>query len=309
MVKKISVIGAGNVGATTALLLAQKKLAEEIILLDIIEGVPQGKALDIWESSPVELFDSKVKGTNNYKDTSDSNIIIITAGLARKPGMSRDDLLFANADIVKNVTENIIGYSPQAIIIVVSNPLDVMSYVALKVSGFEKNRVIGMAGVLDTSRFRLFIAEELDISVRDIQAMVLGGHGDSMVPLIRYTTVSGIPLSELLNEFKIHKLVQRARNGGIEIVNLLKTGSAYYAPASASVEMTEAIVTNNKRILPCSAWLEGEYGMENVYCGVPVKLGKSGIEKIVQLHLTDEELEAFRKSAKDVELNIKKLKF
>ncbi len=305
--KKITVVGAGNVGATTAQRLAEKHLAEEIILMDIVEGLPQGKALDIWESSPVELFDSKVIGTNRYADTANSDIVIITAGLPRKPGMSRDDLLAVNAKIVKEVTQNTADNSPQSILIVVSNPLDVMSYVALKTSGFEKNRVIGMAGILDTSRFRLFIAEALNVSVNDISAMVLGGHGDSMVPLIRYTTVSGIPLVELLPEDKIVKLVKRTRKGGAEIVNYLKTGSAYYAPSSAAVEIADSIVKNRNRVLPCSTWLEGEYGINGVFCGVPVKLGKNGIEKIVQLNLTSKELEALKNSAEEVKRNIRKL--
>ena len=306
--KKITVVGAGNVGATTVQRLAEKQLAEEVVLIDIIEGTPQGKGLDMWESSPVELFDTKIIGTNNYKDTTNSNLVIITAGLARKPGMSRDDLLEANTKIVREVTEKISEFSPQSIIILVSNPLDVMSYVALKVSGFEKNRVIGMAGILDTARFRLFIAEALNVSVNDISAMVLGGHGDSMVPLVRYSTVSGIPISELLPKKKINELVTRARNGGIEIVNHLKTGSAYYAPSSAAVEMADAIVKNRKRILPCAAWLEGEYGLDGVFCGVPVKLGSKGIEQIIELKLTDEELAALKKSGDEVASNIKKLK-
>ncbi len=305
--KKITVVGAGNVGATTAQRLAEKHLAEEIILIDIIEGYPQGKALDIWESSPVELFDTKVKGTNSYSDTANSDLVIITAGLPRKPGMSRDDLLAANVKIVKEVTQNVADNSPQATLIIVSNPLDVMSYVALKVSGFEKNRVIGMAGILDTARFRLFIAEALKVSVNDVSAMVLGGHGDSMVPLTRYTTVSGIPIIELLPEDKIMKLINRARKGGAEIVNYLKTGSAYYAPSSAAVEMTDAIVKNRNRILPCSAWLEGEYGINGVFCGVPVKLGSNGIEQIIQLNLSSKELEALKNSAEDVRKNIRKL--
>jgi malate dehydrogenase len=291
--KKITVVGAGNVGATTVQRLAEKQLAEEVVLIDIIEGTPQGKGLDMWESSPVELFDTKIIGTNNYKDTTNSNLVIITAGLARKPGMSRDDLLEANIKIVREVTEKISEFSPQSIIILVSNPLDVMSYVALKVSGFEKNRVIGMAGILDTARFRLFIAEALNVS---------------MVPLVRYSTVSGIPISELLPKKKINELVTRARNGGIEIVNHLKTGSAYYAPSSAAVEMADAIVKNRKRILPCAAWLEGEYGLDGVFCGVPVKLGSKGIEQIIELKLTDEELAALKKSGDEVASNIKKLK-
>lgn len=306
--KKITVVGAGNVGATTAQRLAEKQLAEEIVLIDIIEGVPQGKGLDMWESSPVELFDTKIIGTNEYKDTANSGLIIITAGMTRKPGMSRDDLLAANAKIVKEVTEKAAEHSPQSVIIVVSNPLDVMSYVALKVSGFEKNRVIGMAGILDTARFRLFIAEALNVSVNDISAMVLGGHGDSMVPLVRYSTVSGIPITELLPEKKIDELVMRARNGGIEIVNYLKSGSAYYAPSSAAVEMADAIVKNRKRILPCAAWLEGEYGLNGVFCGVPVKLCSTGIEQIIELKLTAVEAEALKKSGDEVAANIKKLK-
>ncbi|MGA7836861.1 MAG: malate dehydrogenase [Ignavibacteriaceae bacterium] len=306
--KKITVIGAGNVGATTAQRLAEKQLSEEVILIDILEGVPQGKALDMWESSPVEGFDTKIYGTNDYKDTAGSDLIIITAGLARKPGMSRDDLLAANAKIVKEVTEKAAQNSPQSKIIVVSNPLDVMSYVALKVSGFEKNRVIGMAGILDTARFRLFIAEALNVSVNDVSAMVLGGHGDSMVPLVRYSTVSGIPISELLPGKKINELVNRARKGGIEIVNYLKTGSAYYAPSSGAVEMAEAIAKNSKRVLPCAAWLEGEYNIEGVFCGVPVKLGSSGIEQIIELKLTEQEFAELKKSADEVAANIKKLK-
>ena len=306
--KKITVIGAGNVGATTAQRTAEKELAEEIILLDVLEGVPQGKALDILQSGPVESFNSKIRGTNDYADTKNSDLIVITAGLARKPGMSRDDLLLANADIVKSVTEKCVEQSPQAIIIVVSNPLDVMTYVAFKISGFERHRVIGMAGILDTARFRTFIAHELDISVNDIDAMVLGGHGDSMVPLVRYTTVSGVPISELLSKDRIDKLVNRTRNGGIEIVNYLKTGSAYYAPSSAAVEMIEAIVKNKKRILPCSVFLNGEYGLDNVFCGVPVRLGKEGLLNIVELKFLPDEMNALRKSAEDVKANIKKLK-
>ena len=305
--KKITVIGAGNVGATTAQRAAEKQLAEEIVLLDVLEGTPQGKALDVWESAPVESFDTAVIGSNDYRDTAGSGIVIITAGLPRKPGMSRDDLLAANAKIVKEVTGKVVEFSPQSIIIVVSNPLDVMTYVALKVSSFERHRVLGMAGILDTARFRLFIAKELDVSVRDVSAMVLGGHGDSMLPLIRYTTIGGVPISEFLPKEKIDKLVDRARKGGIEIVNYLKTGSAFYAPSSAAIEMAEAIVRNNKRVLPCSAWLEGEYGISGVYCGVPVKLGKNGIERIIELDLTSEESAALKKSADEVRTNIKKL--
>ncbi len=305
--KKITIVGAGNVGASAAQRIAEKQLSEEVVLIDVLEGIPQGKALDIWESSPIELFDSKVFGTNDYKETSNSGIVIITAGLPRKPGMSRDDLLATNAKIVKNVTEKIIEFSPQTIIILVSNPLDAMAYVSLKVSGFERHRVIGMAGILDSSRFRLFIAEELNISVNDINAMVLGGHGDSMVPLIRYSSVNGIPLTELLHEDQIEKLIARTKNGGIEIVNHLKTGSAYYSPSSAAVEMVEAIVKNKNRILPCSAWLEGEYGLDKVFCGVPVKLSSIGIEQILELKLKNEEINLLKKSADGVKTSIKKI--
>ena len=305
---KITVVGSGNVGATIAQKLADKHLAEEIVLLDILEGIPQGKGLDISESCPIENSDCKITGTNDYPVTHNSNIVIITAGLARKPGMSRDDLLIANSKIVKDVTKQIINYSPQSIIIVVSNPLDIMSYVTLKVSGFERNRVIGMAGILDSSRFRSFIAESMDVSVSDIQALVLGGHGDSMVPLVRYTTVAGIPISELLSEYKIEQLVERTRKGGIEIVNYLKTGSAFYAPAASTVEMVDCIVNNRRRILPCSVWLNGEYGLNNVFCGVPVILGSKGVEKIVELNLTEDELLQLKISASGVEKNIKKIK-
>ncbi|MFA6981249.1 MAG: malate dehydrogenase [Ignavibacteriaceae bacterium] len=305
--KKITVIGGGNVGSTAAQRIAEKQLAQEVVLVDILEGVPQGKALDMWESAPVEGFDSAVVGANDYAATANSDIVVITAGLARKPGMSRDDLLLANTKIVKSVTEQVVTHSPNSILIVVSNPLDVMAYVAKKVSGFTKQRVIGMAGILDSARFRLFIAQELNVSVRDVQAMVLGGHGDSMVPLVRYSTVAGIPITELISAERIEALVTRARNGGIEIVNFLKTGSAYYAPSSAAVEMVEAIARNSNRVLPCSAWLEGEYGLNDVYCGVPVKLNANGIEKILELKLTDEEIAGLKRSADDVAANIKKL--
>ncbi len=297
---KVTVIGAGNVGATTAHILANKELANEIVLVDIVEGIPQGKALDMYEATPVERTDTRVIGTNNYEDTKNSDIIIITAGLPRKPGMSRDDLLAKNADIVKSVTEQAVAQSPNSILIVVSNPLDVMTYVAYKTSGFEKNRVMGMAGVLDSARFRTFIAMELNVSVEDISAFVLGGHGDSMVPLPRYSTVAGIPLPDLMDKETIDRLVQRTRDGGIEIVNYLKAGSAYYAPASSSVEMAEAIIKDKKRILPCAAWLEGEYNLNDVMVGVPVKLGKNGIEEIVQIKLTPDEQEALNKSASGV---------
>ncbi len=305
--KKITVVGAGNVGATAAQRIAEKHLAENVVLLDVIEGIPQGKALDMWESGPVEDFDSAVIGTNDYSDTAGSDIVVITAGLARKPGMTRDDLLMKNAEIVRSVTEQVVPVSPDAVIVVVSNPLDVMTWVSMKTSGFPKNRVVGMAGVLDSARFLLFIAKELNVSVMDVQALVLGGHGDSMVPLIRYSTVSGIPISELMSAERIEQLVDRARNGGIEIVNYLKTGSAYYAPSSSAVEMVDAIVKNRQRILPCAAYLEGEYGLNGMYVGVPVKLGRNGIEKVIELKLTDKELAELHRSAMDVKTNIDKL--
>ncbi|GMU88579.1 MAG: malate dehydrogenase [Chlorobiota bacterium] len=305
--KKITVVGAGNVGATAAQRIAEKHLAENVVLLDVIEGIPQGKGLDMWESAPVEDFDSAVIGTNDYKDTEGSDIVVITAGLARKPGMTRDDLLMKNAEIVGSVTEQVVPGSPNAVIVVVSNPLDVMTWVSMKKSNFPKNRVVGMAGILDSARFRLFIAKELNVSVKDVQALVLGGHGDSMVPLVRYSTVSGIPISELIPEERIAQLVDRARNGGIEIVNFLKTGSAYYAPSSSAVEMVDAIVKNRQRILPCAAYLEGEYGLSGMYVGVPVQLGSNGIEKIIELKLTDQELAELHRSANDVKANIEKL--
>ena len=300
MVNKITVVGAGNVGATTAQRVAEKELARQVVLVDIMEGVPQGKGLDQWESAPIEGFDSRVIGTNGYDETANSEIIVITAGIARKPGMSRDDLLNTNAGIVKQVSENIRTTSPDAIVIMVSNPLDVMSYVAKEVTGFPRERVLGMAGVLDTARYRSFIAEELDVSVRDIQAMVLGGHGDTMVPLISYTSVSGIPITQLMTKERLDAIVDRTRNGGAEIVKFLKTGSAYYAPSAAAVQMCEAIVRDQKRILPCAAWLEGEYGMSGLFLGVPCKLGRRGLEKIIEVTLTDEEKEALAKSAEAV---------
>lgn len=304
---KITVIGAGNVGATAAQRIAEKELANQVVLVDVVEGLPQGKGLDMYESAPIEGFDARVIGTNSYDATANSEIIIITAGLARKPGMSRDDLQATNANIVKTVTEQAVAKSPQAIIIVVSNPLDVMTYVAKKVSGFERHRVIGMAGVLDSARFRTFIAMELNVSVEDISAFVLGGHGDTMVPLPRYSTVAGIPLPDLMDKATIDRLVKRTREGGIEIVNFLKTGSAYYAPSAAAVEMAESIVKDKKRILPCAAWLEGEYGLKDVYCGVPIKIGRKGMEEIIQIKLTPEEQAALNKSAADVQANIAKL--
>ena len=297
---KITVVGAGNVGATAAQRLAEKELAREVVLVDIVEGIPQGKGLDQWESAPVEGFDSRVIGTNGYEDSAGSGIFIVTAGIARKPGMSRDDLLNTNAKIVREVSENIARVAPDAIIIVVSNPLDVMCYVAKEASGFPRERVIGMAGVLDTARYRSFLALELDVSVEDIQAMVLGGHGDTMVPLISYTTVSGIPVTQLISPERLEEIVQRTRSGGAEIVQYLKTGSAYYAPSSGAVQMAEAIVKDKKRILPCAAWLEGEYGMEGLFLGVPCKLGRNGLEKILEVELTPDERAALEKSAEAV---------
>jgi len=297
MVNKITVVGAGNVGATTAQRVAEKELARQVVLVDIMEGVPQGKGLDQWESAPIEGFDTRVIGTNGYDETVGSEIVVITAGIARKPGMSRDDLLNTNAGIVKQVSENIRGTSPDAILIVVSNPLDVMSWVAKQVTGFPRERVIGMAGVLDTARYRSFLAEALDVSVRDIQAMVLGGHGDTMVPLISYTSVSGIPITQLMPKERLDAIVDRTRNGGAEIVKFLKTGSAYYAPSAAAVQMCEAIVRDQKRILPCAAWLEGEYGMSGLFLGVPCKLGRKGLEKILEVTLTDDERAALARSA------------
>ena len=297
MVEKITVVGAGNVGATTAQRLAEKELARQVVMVDVVEGVPQGKGLDQWESAPIECFDARVIGTNDYAASAGSDIVVVTAGIARKPGMSRDDLLNTNAGIVKQVSEQIKATSPNAIVIMVSNPLDVMAYVALKVTGFPRQRVIGMAGVLDTARYRAFLAEALDVSVRDIQAMVLGGHGDTMVPLISYTTVSGIPVTQLLDRAKLDAIVDRTRTGGAEIVKYLKTGSAYYAPSAAAVQMCEAIVLDQKRVLPCAAWLDGEYGMSGLFLGVPCKLGRRGIEQILQVELTGDERAALAKSA------------
>jgi malate dehydrogenase len=304
---KITVIGAGNVGASTALLLVNKQLANEVVLVDVLEGIPQGKALDMYEATPVEKADVKVVGTNSYDATANSDIIVITAGIARKPGMSRDDLMNTNSGIVKGCTEAAVAKSPHAILIVVSNPLDVMSYVAMKVSKFPRERVIGMAGVLDAARFRSFIALELNVSVEDVNAFVLGGHGDSMVPLPRYSTVAGIPITELMDKATVDRLVKRTRDGGIEIVNYLKTGSAYYAPAASSVAMVEAIVKDKKRILPCSVYLQGEYNLQNTFVGVPVKLGKNGVEQIVQIKLDADEQAALNKSAADVQQTIAKL--
>ncbi|MBW2706087.1 MAG: malate dehydrogenase [Deltaproteobacteria bacterium] len=288
MDKKVTVIGAGNVGATAAQRLAEKQLCD-VVLVDIVEGVPQGKALDLNEAAPIEKHDSHLTGTNSYEDTAGSDIVIITAGIPRKPGMSRDDLISTNAGIVKAVTKEVASRSPEAILIIVSNPLDAMCHVAFEAAGFPKERVIGMAGVLDSARFRAFISMELDVSVENTHAFVLGGHGDTMVPLPRYSTVAGIPITELMAPDRIEALVERTRNGGAEIVGLLKTGSAYYAPASAAVEMAESILKDKKKILPCAAYLQGEYGQQDLFIGVPVKLGAKGAEDIIEITLTDEE--------------------
>jgi malate dehydrogenase len=300
MRKKVTVVGAGNVGANTAQKIAAKELAD-VVLVDVIEGVPQGKGLDMLESAPVEGYDVRIVGTNGYDETADSDIVVITAGIARKPGMSRDDLLYTNNDIIKGVTEQVAKRSPNAILILVTNPLDAMCWTAFKASGFPRERVIGMAGVLDTARFRTFIAEELNVSFENVTAMVLGGHGDTMVPLVRFTNISGIPLSELTDQATIDRLVQRTRDGGAEIVKYLKTGSAYYAPAASTCEMVESILKDKKKVLPCAAYLEGEYGIHGLYVGVPVKLGAKGIEQIYEIKLTDDEAAALKKSAAAVQ--------
>ncbi|HEX3157083.1 MAG TPA: malate dehydrogenase [Gemmatimonadaceae bacterium] len=300
MVNKITVVGAGNVGATTAQRIAEKELARTVVMVDVVEGVPQGKGLDQWQSAPIEGFDTRIVGTNRYDETAGSDVVVITAGIARKPGMSRDDLLNTNAGIVKQVSEQVRATSPEAIVVVVSNPLDVMCYVAKEVTGFPRERVIGMAGVLDTARYRAFLAEAMDVSVRDIQAMVLGGHGDTMVPLISYTSVSGIPVTQLLAKDVLDAIVDRTRNGGAEIVKHLKTGSAYYAPSAGAVQMVEAIVRDQKRILPCAAWLEGEYGFSDLFLGVPCKLGRRGLEQVLEVTLTDAERAELGRSAEAV---------
>jgi len=307
MLNKITVVGAGNVGATAAQRVAEKNLARVVVMVDVIEGVPQGKGLDQWQSAPIEGFDARVVGSNGYEAAAGSELFIVTAGIARKPGMSRDDLVKTNAGIVASVSQEIKRVAPTSIIIVVSNPLDVMCYVAMKTTGFPRERVIGMAGVLDTARYRAFLAEAMNISVEDIQAMVLGGHGDTMVPLVSYTTVSGIPVTQLLSRDKLEAIVQRTRNGGAEIVNFLKTGSAYYAPSAAAVQMAEAIVLDKKRILPCAAWLTGEYGLTDVYCGVPCKLGRGGLEQVIEVTLTEEERAALHQSAAAVRDTMKAL--
>jgi len=300
MDKKVTVVGAGNVGATAAQRLAEKQLCD-VVLVDIVEGVPQGKALDLAEAAAIEKHDSHLTGTNGYDETADSDIVIITAGIPRKPGMSRDDLISTNAGIVRNVTQEVASRSPEAIIIIVSNPLDAMCHVAYDTCGFPKQRVIGMAGVLDSARFRAFISMELNVSVENTHAFVLGGHGDTMVPLPRYSTVAGIPITELIANERIEALVERTRNGGAEIVGLLKTGSAYYAPASAAVEMAESILKDKKKILPCAAYLQGEYGIQDLFMGVPVKLGAEGAEEIIEITLTEEEQQALQKSADAVQ--------
>ena len=304
---KITVVGAGHVGEVCAQRLAEKELCEDVVLIDILDGIPQGKALDLWESAPVEGFDTMVTGSNDYGPAEGSDLFIVTAGIARKPGMSRDDLLRTNAGIVRSVSSEIARVAPDAVVIVVSNPLDVMAYVARETTGFPRERVIGMAGVLDTARFRSFIAMELDVSVEDIQAMVLGGHGDTMVPLVSYTAVSGIPVSCLIGPDRLEAIIERTRNGGAEIVKFLKTGSAYYAPSAAAVQMAESIVKNKRRILPAAAWLEGEYGQEGVYLGVPCKLGAGGLQEVVEVDLTESEAAALAASADHVRKVMKRL--
>jgi malate dehydrogenase len=304
---KITVIGGGNVGATAAQKIAYDELAHEVVLVDVVEDLPQGKSLDIYQAMPVIGSDTRVIGSNGYEATAGSDIVIMTAGLARKPGMSRDDLLAKNAEIVKSCIEQAYAKSPNAFFIIVSNPLDVMTYVALKTTGLPRHKVIGMAGVLDSARYRTFIAMELGVSVEDINAFVLGGHGDTMVPLPRFTTVAGVPLAELMPQSKIDEIVKRTANGGAEIVGLLKTGSAYYAPSASAVEMAECIIKDKRRILPSAVWLEGEYGQRDVVCGVPIVIGKNGMERIFEIKLSADEQAALQKSADDVRANMAKL--
>ncbi|MCZ6767833.1 MAG: malate dehydrogenase [Acidobacteria bacterium] len=303
---KVTVVGSGAVGSTTALRLVERQLAD-VVLVDILEGVPQGKALDLAEAGPIQGYDYQLTGSNDYESSQGSDVVVITAGLPRKPGMSRDDLLLKNAGIVKDVTKNVARHSPDAIIIVVSNPLDAMCQVAKFVSDFPRERLIGMAGILDSARFRTFIAWELKVSVEDTHAFVLGGHGDTMVPLPRYSTVAGIPITELIPKDRLEAIIQRTRDGGAEIVKLLKTGSAYYAPSAAVAEMVEAILRDKKKILPCCAYLQGEYGINDLYVGVPVKLGREGIEQIMEISLSDEEAAQLKKSAAAVEQLVKVL--
>jgi malate dehydrogenase len=300
MRKKITVVGGGNVGASCAVNLAMKELGD-VVLVDVVEGVPQGKGLDMLQMGPVEGYDVNITGTNDYGPTANSDVVVITAGLARKPGMSRDDLLIANHEVVKSVTEQVAKHSPNAILILVTNPLDAMCWTAFKTSKFPKNRVIGMAGVLDSARFRTFIAQELQVSVENVTAVVMGGHGDTMVPLVRLSNVSGIPLTELIPADRLAAIVERTANGGAEIVKHLKTGSAYYAPSAAAVEMVESILKDKKKVLPCAAYLEGEYGIRDLFVGVPVKLGAGGIEKVYELQLTEEEKAKLHKSAAAVQ--------
>ena len=305
MRKKVTVVGAGHVGATLAQRIAEAELAD-VVLVDVVDGVPQGKGLDLLEAGPVLGYDSRITGSNGYDETAGSDIIVITAGLARKPGMSRDDLLAANGDIVKKVAQETGRRSPHAIMIVVTNPMDVMAFVAMKASGFKREKVVGMGGVLDSARFRAFIALELGVSVENTHAFVLGGHGDSMVPLPRYSTVAGIPITELMSADRISRLVERTRNGGAEIVALLKTGSAYYAPSAATLEMVEAMLLDKKKILPCSTWLEGEYGVKGAFAGVPVKLGTAGVLQVVEIKLRADEQAAFMKSVDAVRAGCEK---
>jgi len=305
--RKISIIGAGFVGATAAHWAAAKELGN-VVLVDILEGIPQGKALDLFEASPIEGFDAKVVGSNGYEETKDSDVVIVTSGVPRKPGMSREDLLETNRKIIESVVAQVVEKSPKAILIMVTNPLDTMTYLAFKKSRFPRERVMGMGGILDTARFKAFIAMELGVSVEDIQALLLGGHGDEMVPLPRYTTVSGIPLTQLLPKETIDRLVDRTRKGGGEIVNLLKTGSAFYAPSAAAIQMTEAILKDKKRILPCCVYLNGEYGLKDICFGVPVKLGAKGMESIIEIQLTAEEKKLLAKSAESVKKSIAELK-
>ena len=306
MGKKVTVVGAGFVGATCARRIIEKDLAD-VVLIDIIEGLPQGRALDLMESAPIEGYSAQIIGTNDYEDTKNSDIVVVTAGIARKPGMSRDDLLQINAKIIKDVVKNIAKFSHNAILIMVTNPLDVMSYLAYKTTKFKSSKVIGMAGVLDSARYRFFIAEALGIVPNLVNAFVLGGHGDSMVPLPRYSTVNGIPITQLLDEEKIKQINERTKNGGAEIVGLLKTGSAYYAPSASVVEMVKSILLNENRILPCCIFLNGEYNLKDVYCGLPVKLSKNGVEEIIKIDLTEEELKSLKNSSEAVKKNIKKL--
>jgi malate dehydrogenase len=305
---KITMVGAGNVGATAVQHIAQKELCEELVMIDVVEGLPQGKGLDMWESAPLCGSDTHVEGTNDMKAMKDSDLVLITAGLARKPGMSRSDLLDKNSEIVGGIVEHIVRHAPKAIIMVVTNPLDVMTYLAYRVSGFARERVFGMAGVLDSARLCSFVAMELGVSVKDTQALVLGGHGDSMVPLPRYTTVAGIPITQLMDQAAIDRILDRTRKAGGEIVALLKTGSAYYSPGASLAEMVEAVVKNKRRVLPCAAILQGEYGLKDVCAGVPVLLGQKGIEKIVEVKLEPSEIETLRKSAEDVKQDIARLK-